>query len=160
MPGDIRDEGLIPGSGRSPGEGHSNPLQYSSLENPMDRGAWWAAVHGVAKSRTRLKWLSSHLCLSHSQTQVDMVYMILWEKLKKYIYTYFISLNNIKQIFNEIFQIRTFLTNMAMFCANLYMLWINLNYIMIKDKPFKHKWMNDINVYFTKEKYKWLVNFL
>ena len=41
------------------GEGNGNPLQYSSLENPMDRGAWWAAVHGVEKSRTRLKWLSS-----------------------------------------------------------------------------------------------------
>ena len=45
--------GLIPGSGRSPGEGNGNPLQYSCLENPMDRGAWWAAVHGVAKSWTR-----------------------------------------------------------------------------------------------------------
>ena len=46
--------GLIPGSGRSPGEGKSNPLQYSYLENPMDGGAWLATVHGVAKSRTRL----------------------------------------------------------------------------------------------------------
>ena len=51
---DEGDPGLIPGSGRSPGEGNSNPLQYSCLENPMDRGAWWATVHGVAKSRTRL----------------------------------------------------------------------------------------------------------
>ena len=48
------DLGLIPGSGRSPEEGHSNPLQYSCLENPMDRGAWRATVHGVAKSQTRL----------------------------------------------------------------------------------------------------------
>ena len=46
------DLGLIPGSGRSPGGGHGNPLQYSCLENPMDRGAWWATVHGVAKSWT------------------------------------------------------------------------------------------------------------
>ena len=44
------DRGLIPGSGRSPREGHSNLLEYSCLENPMDRGAWWAIVHGVAKS--------------------------------------------------------------------------------------------------------------
>ena len=44
----------IPGSGRSPGEGNGNPLQYSCLDYPMDRGAWWATVHGVAKSRTRL----------------------------------------------------------------------------------------------------------
>ena len=49
------DVGSIPGSGRSPEEGNDNPLQYSCLENPMDRGAWWAAVHGVAKSQTRLK---------------------------------------------------------------------------------------------------------
>ena len=48
------DLGSIPGLGRSPGEGIGNPLQYSCLENPMDRGAWWATVHGVAKSRTRL----------------------------------------------------------------------------------------------------------
>ena len=46
------DLGLIPGSGRYPGEGNGNPLQYSCLENSMDRGAWWAIVHEVAKSRT------------------------------------------------------------------------------------------------------------
>ena len=46
------DPGSIPGLGRSPGEGNGNPLQYSCLENPMDGGAWWAAVHGVAKSQT------------------------------------------------------------------------------------------------------------
>ena len=59
--GDIRDVGSVPGLGRSPGEEHGNPLQYSCLENPMDRGAWWAAVHKVAKSQTRLKWLSVHM---------------------------------------------------------------------------------------------------
>ena len=48
------DLGSIPGTGRSSGEGNGNPLQYSCLENPMDRGAWWATVHGVAKSRTQL----------------------------------------------------------------------------------------------------------
>ena len=48
------DPGSIPGLGRSPGEGNGNPRQYSCLENPMDGGAWWAAVHGVAKSQTRL----------------------------------------------------------------------------------------------------------
>ena len=46
--------GSIPGLGRSPGEGNGNPLQYSCLENPMHRGAWWATVHGVAKNWTRL----------------------------------------------------------------------------------------------------------
>ena len=53
------DPGLIPGLGRSPGEGNGNPLQYSCLENPMDRGAWWATVHGVTKSRTRLSDFTS-----------------------------------------------------------------------------------------------------
>ena len=48
------DTGLIPGSGRSPGEGNGNPLQYSCLGNPVDRGMWQATVHGVSKSRTRL----------------------------------------------------------------------------------------------------------
>ena len=48
------DQGLIPGSGRSPGEGNGKPLQYSCLESPMDKGAWWATVHGVTKSWTRL----------------------------------------------------------------------------------------------------------
>ena len=49
---DTGDAGLIPGSGRFPGGGHGNPLQYSCLENPMDRGAWRVTVHGVAKSWT------------------------------------------------------------------------------------------------------------
>ena len=49
--GDTGDAGLIPGSGRYPGGGHGNPLQYSCLENPMDRGAWWAIVHRVEKSK-------------------------------------------------------------------------------------------------------------
>ena len=57
---DIRDAGLIPGQEDPLEEGVANPLQYSCLENPMDRGAWWATVHGVTKSRTRLKRLSTH----------------------------------------------------------------------------------------------------
>ena len=58
--GDLRDTGSIPELGRYPGEGNSNPLQYSCLENPMDRGAWQATVHRVTKSWTQLKWLSAH----------------------------------------------------------------------------------------------------
>ncbi|XDA72690.1 hypothetical protein R6Z07F_002972 [Ovis aries] len=50
----MKDLGSIPGLGRSSEEGHGNPLQYSCLENSMDRGAWWATVHGVAKSQTCL----------------------------------------------------------------------------------------------------------
>ena len=50
--GDARDEGSVPESGRSPGEGNGNPLQYSCLENPMEKGTWWAMVQGVTKSWT------------------------------------------------------------------------------------------------------------
>ena len=53
--GATRDVGLIPGTGRSPGGGHDNPVQYSCLENPMDKGAWQATVHGVTQSQTWLK---------------------------------------------------------------------------------------------------------
>ena len=58
--GNAGDVGSIPGWGRSPGGGHGNPLQYSFLENPMDRGTWQAIVHRVAKSWTWLEWLSMH----------------------------------------------------------------------------------------------------
>ena len=64
---DTRDEGLIPGWRRSPREGNGNPLQYSCLENLMDRGAWQATVHGVTKNRTRLK------CLGHTHTSCDFL---------------------------------------------------------------------------------------
>ena len=93
----------IPGSGRSPGEGNGNPLQYSGLENPMDRGAWWATVHGVAKSQTELSNVHFHfenlsnlchkllcvclyttLCITHTQTHTHiwwglrMQWMVFW----------------------------------------------------------------------------------
>ena len=61
---DVRDIGSIPGSGRFPGGKHLNPLQYSYLENPMDRGAWGDTVHGVAKSWTQLKRLGTHTQLT------------------------------------------------------------------------------------------------
>ena len=60
--GDARDVGSISGSGRSPGGGNGNPLQSSCLENPMDRGAWWATVHGVTKNQTRLSTHTHTLC--------------------------------------------------------------------------------------------------
>ena len=80
-PANAGDLGLIPGSGRSPGEGNSNPLQYSRLKNPMDRGTWQAAIHGVAKSwipatkqqKTILPCPSLHgqiYCLCQHATQV------------------------------------------------------------------------------------------
>ena len=60
---DARDVDLICGLGRSPGEGNGHPLQCSCLENSMDRGAWQATVHGITKSRTQLKRLSTHAIL-------------------------------------------------------------------------------------------------
>ena len=57
--GDVRDVGSVPGLQRSPGGGHGNPLQYSYLEDPIDRGVWWAIVHGVAKIWTRLKRMTT-----------------------------------------------------------------------------------------------------
>ena len=63
--GDAEDIGLIPGSGRSPGGGHGNLLQYSCLENPTDRGTWRAAIHRIPKSWTWVKWQSMH---THVQT--------------------------------------------------------------------------------------------
>ena len=60
----VGDPGSIPGLGRSPGEGNGNPLQNSCLENPMGGGAWWATVHGVAKSQTQLSHFTLHFTLS------------------------------------------------------------------------------------------------
>ena len=74
--GDIRDADLIPGSERSPGGGHGNPVQYSCLENPIDRGAWQALVHGVLQSQSQLKWLSMHSCSGSNRSLV-----ILWGTL-------------------------------------------------------------------------------
>ena len=69
--GDIRDRCSIPGLGRSPGEGNGNLLQYSYLENLMDRGAWRATVHRVSKNQTRLKWLSMHSCTQERVREKD-----------------------------------------------------------------------------------------
>ena len=77
-PANGRDMGSIPGSERTPGGGRGNPLQFSCLENPMDRDAWWATVHRVAKSQTRLKRLSTH-AHTHSvrRSQSTIVYLSL-----------------------------------------------------------------------------------
>ena len=67
---DVRDLDFIPGSRRSPGGGHGNPLQYSCLENPMDREAWWAPVHGVANSQTHWSdWLHNKAHILHHRKQ-------------------------------------------------------------------------------------------
>ena len=68
--GDIRDMGSIPGSGRSSGAGHGNLLQYSCLENPMDRGAWWATVHRIAESE--MTEVTEHACTQLYKTDVSV----------------------------------------------------------------------------------------
>ena len=70
----VGDLGSIPGSGRSPGEGNGNPLQYSCLENPMDGGAWWATVHGVAQSQTPLSNLTFTFTAMESQRGAKLLY--------------------------------------------------------------------------------------
>ena len=74
----VGDLGLIPGSGRSPGEGNGNPLQYSCLENPMDGGAWWATVHGVAKSWTRLSDFTFTLTWKNFIIQWILLVLVPW----------------------------------------------------------------------------------
>ena len=64
--GDIGEAGWISGLGRSPGGGHGNPLQFSCLENPMNRGGWQDTVHRIPKSRTQLKQLNTHAFIVHS----------------------------------------------------------------------------------------------
>ena len=75
------DAGLMPRSGRSPGEENGNPLQYSCLENPMDRGAWRATVHGVAKSRTRLRdftFTFFHIVITTMYNYYNYCVTLLW----------------------------------------------------------------------------------
>ena len=78
--GDVRDMSLIHGSGSSPGGEHGNPLQYSHLENPMNREAWRAIIHKVTNSQTRLKQLSMHTCVC--------VYIYIYTHIYIYIYIY------------------------------------------------------------------------
>ena len=75
----IRERGSVPGSGRFPGGGHGNPLQYSCVENPMDIGACWATVHRVAKSQRRLQWFRKYVwrpTRSSSNTKKDVIFII------------------------------------------------------------------------------------
>ena len=88
--GDIRDTCLIPGSGKSPGGGHGNPLRSSCLENPKDRGAWQATVHVVAKSQTGLKRLNTEAYIYVRIYVIDLSLPIL--------YTTKTKLNHVKQL--------------------------------------------------------------
>ena len=80
--GEVRDAGSVPGSERSPGAGHGNPLHYSCLENPVVRWAWRAAAHGVAKSPTQLKRLSMHHTLCSTQFLTFLLLIFLFFHLQ------------------------------------------------------------------------------
>ena len=88
--GDIREAGSIIGSGRFPGGGHGNPLQYCCLENPKDRGSWWVTVHRVAKSRTQLKGLiTQHTSFSCVDSFHQMYVFIAWISAFIFILSFF-----------------------------------------------------------------------
>ena len=83
--GDTRDGGSIPGLGRSPGVGNSAPLQYSCLENPMDKGAWWATIPRVAKSQTWLSdWARTHSSIITISKVSIKLHFLHYTKLSKY----------------------------------------------------------------------------
>ena len=70
LPANARDEGLIPGLGRSPGEGNGNPLQYSFLENLMDRGAWWVSVYGITKESNMTQHPHNYYCFRKQRSRI------------------------------------------------------------------------------------------
>ena len=82
--GDIKGTNVIPGLGRSPGEGHGNPLQHSSLENPMDKGAWEAIVHMVTKSQTRRKRLQRSTFSNITKINCYYSILLILNSLQKY----------------------------------------------------------------------------
>ena len=98
------DLGSIPESGRCPGEGNGNPLQYSCLENPMEGGAWQATVHGVAKSRTPLSNFTSHTSLQSTQVQT-IVHILSNSRAIKTLNIYQLYFN--KTVFNHLLSPRT-----------------------------------------------------
>ena len=92
--GDAADTGSIPGSRRSPGGGHANPLWYSCLENPKDRGAWWATVHGVARSRTQLSnWTCSAHIKWYLKCPLKPWSFNIWAGLRRFFWSRFIYLS-------------------------------------------------------------------
>ena len=98
------DLGSIPESGRCPGEGNGNPLQYSCLENPMEGGAWQGTVHGVAKSRTPLSDFTSHTSLQSTQVQT-IVHILSNSRAIKTLNVYKLYFN--KTVFNHLLSPRT-----------------------------------------------------
>ena len=110
--GDTRDMSLNPGSGRSPGGGHGNPLQYSCLENPMDSGAWPATVRRVAKSQIWLRWLST----THTQHMIYPKYMFLVLSQAKSVTNWYSSIH----LFSLRYQIDCLTVFTGSFTAKIY----------------------------------------
>ena len=104
--GELGDVGSIPGSGRCPGGGNGNPLQYSCLQNPMDRGACWATVHSVAKSWTSLKRLGTYArlesaCLLSSRSQVTNIVDLDSKSAQSKSKTHAVNNNNSKHLHSK-----------------------------------------------------------
>ena len=117
--------GLIPGSGRSPGGGHGNPLQYSCLENPMDRGAWQATVHRVTQSQTQLKQISTAWHNGSVSISLNLLLPALYE--------IFLSSN---------LEIHLHIYILSYICHNLKLFWGIISYYTKKDNiyPLKPCW--------------------
>ena len=103
---DIRDSGLIPGLERSPGGGHGNPLKYSCLENPKDRGAWVDTVHGVTKRQAELKQFNTHIhkyitCYQQGQVKMSSTILYLLVHIKKQKHFIWFSLICLRIIINS-----------------------------------------------------------
>ena len=107
---DTRDEGSILGSERSPRRGNGNPLKYSCLENTMDRGAWWAIVHGVTKSQT---WLSTRTHINFSKYNINII-------VKYIIYLPFLSVDPVSFIVFFPFNMESSLESGAAFSRHVF----------------------------------------
>ena len=103
--GDARDVGSISGSGRPPGVGNGNPLQYSCLGNPIDRGAWLVTVHEVTESRTWLMWLSTHACTKFNMRKISPSAFTFWSV--NYLLHFMIPGNNMLKMSHSKMQIKT-----------------------------------------------------
>ena len=137
----VRNPGSIPGLGRSSGEGNGTPLQYSCLENPMDGGAWWATVHGVAKSRTRLNGFTFTFVLFYAHASVWCCQCLNFghfNRYYKYLFVILIVLALKKCVSYFLRQIASYGTNEILF----YFFFCPLPQIIVKWILNNATWMN------------------
>ena len=117
------DPGLVPGSERSPGGGHGTPLQSSCLENPMDGGAWQAAVHGVIQSQTWLKWLRNSIYFYK--------YIIFYIFIVTYIYIQTLVYVHVRYAYNYIFGFICMYISLCSYILNFQNMYIICKYLYI-----------------------------